>query len=126
MFDARFVKIIRRRKAPVWIFSIFVRTGTKLSIALALILLIIYAAGSIPDPGFSDSSLFMLLNLLRFSSVLLCTFSFFSMGYSVRRVVKRPSVRSVWSLIFYFSTGLISAATVLFYSFIVAVTQGNL
>jgi hypothetical protein len=108
-----------------WIISGFVRNGVLVIFVLSLAILALYMAGSMPDTGFSDNTLFLLLRLLRYSSLLLCAFSLFAMGYSVQRMVNNPSIRNALGLFSYFIIGLLGAGLAMLYSFIVAASEGN-
>ena len=107
-----------------WIFSDFARRGLKYTLVLTLVIFAVYLAGSIPDPGFSDRVLFLLLQMLRYSSLLLCAFSLFAMGFSVHRLVYNPSIRNVLKLLVYFITGLFGAGLAMLNSFIIAAAGG--
>ena len=108
-----------------WIISGFVRNGVIASSGLSIAILALYIAGSMPDTGFSDSTLFLLLRLLRYSSLLLCAFSLFAMGYSVQRLVNHPGIKNALSLFLYFIIGLFGAGLAMLYSFIGTVLEGN-
>jgi len=108
-----------------WIISGFVRNGVIASFGLSIAILVLYIAGSMPDTGFSDSTLFLLLRLLRYSSLLLCAFSLFAMGYSVQRLVNHPGIKNALSLFLYFIIGLFGAGLAMLYSFIGTVLEGN-
>jgi hypothetical protein len=77
-----------------------------------------------PDPGFSDRLLFLLLWLLRYSALLLCAFSLFALGFSVHRLVHRLSARNILALFFYFATGLLGAGFAMLNSMIIATAGG--
>jgi len=108
-----------------WIISGFVRNGVISALGLSLALLVLYMAGSVPDTGFSDATLFLLLRLLRYSSLLLCAFALFAMGYSVQRMVNEPGIRNAFRLFVYFIIALLGAGFAMLYSFIVAASEGN-
>jgi len=114
-------KTIERR----WIVSGFGRNGVLVTLGLSLAILALYMIGSMPDTSFSDNTLFLLLRLLRYSSLVLCAFSLFAMAYSVRHIVDHPGLRSALSLFFYFIVGLLGAGLAMLYSFIVAASEGN-
>ena len=116
----------RKKKYRRWIFPDFVKNGSRYSLFLSLGIFAAYTAGSMPDPGFPDHILFFLLRMLLYSSLLSCAFSLFAMGYSVRRMVYRPSVRHFLRLFFYFITAVIGANLALFGSLIAAATEGNI
>ncbi|MDR2575738.1 MAG: hypothetical protein LBC52_04765 [Treponema sp.] len=109
-----------------WIISGFVRNGVLVTLGLSLVILALYMAGSMPDMGFSDNTLFLLLRLLRYSSLLLSAFSLFAMAYKVRRLVNSPGIRNTLSLLFYFFIGMLGAGLAMLYSFIVAASEGNI
>jgi len=108
-----------------WIISGFVRNGVLATFGLSLVILALYMAGSMPDTGFSDNTLFMLLRLLRYSSLILCAFSLFAMAYSVQRMVNSPGIRNALSMLFYFIIGLLGAGLAILYSLIAAASEGN-
>ena len=108
-----------------WIFKDFVRSGVRFALALSVIIFALYTIGSLPDPGFSDRILFLLLRMLRYVSLINCAFSLFAMGYAVHRLVYQPSFRNVIGLFFYFGTAILGAGLVLFGSLMFAATEGN-
>jgi len=114
-------EVIERR----WIISGFVRNGVIAASGLSLVILALYMGGSMPDTGFSDNTLFLLLRLLRYSSLLLCAFSLFAMAYSVQRMVNQPGIKNALRLFIYFIIGLLGAGFAMLYSFIVAASEGN-
>lgn len=116
------ITILGRR----WIFSDFVRQGVRYALIFSLGVFILYTAGSMPDPGFPDRVLFLLLRVLRYSSLVNCAFSLFAMGNSVRRLVYHPNFRNVLALGFYFVTAILGAGLAMFDSFIIAATEGNI
>jgi hypothetical protein len=108
-----------------WIFSDFVKKGVRAALVLSLTIFAVYLTGSIPDPGLSDSMLFLFLRLLRYTALVLCAFSLFALGYSVRIMVLSPSLRNALSLLFYFFMGLLGAFLAMLDTFIVVATVGN-
>jgi len=108
-----------------WIFAGYAKKGVRISLALSLALFAVYLLGSASASGFSDRLLFLLLRILRYTSLLLCAFSVFSMGFSVHRLVHFPGIRGVLSLFFYFFVGLLGAIFSMFDSLIVVATGGN-
>ena len=112
----------RNRK---WIFAGYARKGVHISLALSLTVFTVYLFGSMPDPGFSDRLLFFLLRLLRYTSLLLCAFSFFALGFSVHRLVHFPGMRNALNMVFNFAVGLLGAILSMLDSFIVVATGGN-
>jgi hypothetical protein len=108
-----------------WIISGYVKNGVLVTLGLSLAILALYMAGCMPDTGFSDNTLFLLLRLLRYSSLLLSAFSLFAMAYKVKGLFNRPGIKSVLSLLFYFFIGVLGAGFAMLYSFIVAASEGN-
>jgi len=108
-----------------WIFAGYAGKGVRLSLALSMAIFAVYLFGSVPDPGFSDRLLFFLLRLLRYTSLLLCAFSLFALGFSVHRLVHFPGLRHALNLIFYFAVGIVGAVLSMLDSFIVVATGGN-
>ena len=108
-----------------WIFALLFKRGVLVFLGLTLIIFAIYIIGSIPDPGFSDRALFLLLRFLWYSSLLLCFFSLFSMGYKVRHLVNRPSLRNALEVFLYFIAGVFGAALAIINSFIIVASGGN-
>jgi hypothetical protein len=107
------------------IFSEFVMYGVRYAFAFSIVIFVLYTAGSMPDPGFSDRLLFFLLRVLRYSSVISCAFSLFAMGFSVHRMVYKPSLRSLLKILVYFLTGIISAGFSMLDTLIIAASEGN-
>jgi hypothetical protein len=107
-----------------WIFSEFIRRGAYTALALSLGIFISYFIGSILDPGFSDNALFALLHIMRYTSLLLCAFSLFALGFSVYRLVNRPCVRYVLALCFFFATATFGAGLAILNSLIIATAGG--
>ncbi|MCL2127931.1 MAG: hypothetical protein FWH38_06715 [Treponema sp.] len=116
----------RAEKKRRWIFSSLVSRGVRFTLVLSLLLFGIYTAGSMPDPGFSDRALFLLLRFLRYSSLMLSAFSLFALGYSVHRVVYKFTLRNAAAISFYFFTGVLGAVLAMLNSFIVAAAGGNI
>jgi len=108
-----------------WVISGFVKNGVLVTFGLSLVILTLYMVGSMPDKGFSDNTLFLLLRLLRYSSLLLCAFALFAMAYSVKRMVNNPGIKNALRMFFYFIFGLLGAGLAMLYSFIVAASEGN-
>jgi len=108
-----------------WIFAGYARKGVHISLALSLTVFTVYLFGSIPDPGFSDRLLFFLLRLLRYTSLLLCAFSLFALGFGVHRLLYSPGLRNTLNLFLYFVVGILGAILSMLDSFIVVATGGN-
>jgi len=108
-----------------WIFAGYAGKGVRVSLAVSLAVFAVYLFGSVPDPGFSDRLLFLLLRLLRYTSLLLCAFSLFALGFSVYRLVNFPGPRNALKLFFYFVVGILGAVLSMLDSFIVVATGGN-
>ena len=103
----------------------FVKKGVICSLIVSLMIFGIYLFGSIPDPGFTDNALFMLLRLLYYSSLLLMAFSLFALGLRIHLLVYNPSLRAVFGLFTYFFTGVLGAFFVMLNSLIVTFAAGN-
>lgn len=112
-------------KSRRWIFSGFIRKGVRFALVLSLAIFAVYMVGSVPDPGFSDRILFLLLRMLRYSSLVNCAFSIFALGFSVQRIVNHPSPRNFLALCFYFITGIVGAGLAMLNSLIIAASEGN-
>ncbi|MDR0456675.1 MAG: hypothetical protein LBH20_08355 [Treponema sp.] len=108
-----------------WIFEDFVKKGVWAALLLSLLIFIVYMAGSMPDPGFSDGLLFLLLRLLQYASLLLGVFALFALGFSVRRLVYHPCLRNALGLCFYFFVGILGAGFAMINSVIIAASGGN-
>jgi len=115
----------QKKRGRRWIFADFVRKGVLAALALLALIFAVYLSGSIPDPGFSDPLLFLLLRLLRYASWLLCAFSLCAMSFSVRRLVYHPCIRSALGISFYFFTGILGAGFAMLNSMIIAAAGGN-
>jgi len=115
----------RKKRGRRWIFADLVKKGVRAALALSLVIFIVYLSGNIPDPGFPDHLLFLLLQLLRYTSLLLCAFSLFALGFSVHHLVYSPCIRNALSLCFYFLTGILGAGIAMLNSMIIAAAGGN-
>ena len=113
----------KRRKRRHWVYH-FIRNGFLSTLAVSVIVFVTYLTGSTLDRGFSDNMLFLLLRLLRYSSLLLSAFSVIAMGFSVVRLVYRPRVGITLLLIFCFITGILGAGLAILSSLIIATTGG--
>ena len=107
-----------------WIFAALVKRGVLSSLTLSLAIFAVYLAGSIPDPGFPDHTLFLLMHILTYTSLLLCASSLLALSFSVYHLVYFPSVHSVLWLCFYFFTGILGAGLAMFNALIFATTGG--
>jgi hypothetical protein len=101
------------------------RGGTLASLVFCGFMLLLYTAASLPDPGFSDGVVFMLLRLLHYASLLLCLFSLGALALAVHRLVLGPSLGHVLRVCGYFISALAGAGLSMLNSFIVAATGGN-
>jgi hypothetical protein len=108
-----------------WLFAVLARNGVRYTLLLTLAIFTVYTAGSMPDPGFPDRILFLLLRLLQYSSLLLCAFSLLAMGIRIRRLVYYPSLRNGIGLLLYFLAGILGAGLAMLNSLIVAVSGGH-
>ncbi|MCL2139974.1 MAG: hypothetical protein FWH41_10660 [Treponema sp.] len=124
-------KANRRKKAeteetaPRWFLVGFIKKSVISAFILSMVIFIIYLYGSIIEPGFSDETIFLLLRLLQYSSILLCAFSLYALGFRVHLLVNHPSRRAVFGLVIYFFTGLLGAFFAVLNTLIFAVTAGN-
>jgi len=108
-----------------WIFADYVKKGVQATLVLSLLIFAVYIIGSMPDPGFSDHFLFLLLRMLRYTSLLLCAFSFSALGFGVHRLVHFPKLRNILILFCYFAVGLLGAIFSMLDSLVVAAAGGN-
>jgi hypothetical protein len=116
------VRLPGRRR---WIFASFARKGVKAALALSCTVFAVYLGGSMPDPGFSDRLLFLLLWLLRYSALFLSALSLLAMGFSVHRLVHHVCVRNILGLCLYFAAAILGAGFAIFNSMIIAAAGGN-
>ena len=115
----------RKNRVRQWVFSFLFKHGVLFSLILSMLIFAVYVIGSIPDPGISDDTLFLLLRLLWYSSLLLFIFSLFAVGIRVRRLVYNPSLRNIVGLFLYFAAALLGAGMAIINSLIVAASVGN-
>jgi hypothetical protein len=108
-----------------WVLAGYFKKGVQASLTLSLVIFAMYLVGSMPDPGFSDYLLFVILRMLRYSSLLLFAFSFFALGFSVHRLVHVPKLRNALEVLFNFSVGILGAILAMLDSFMVAAAGGN-
>lgn len=109
-----------------WVLAGYIKKGVRIFLAFSVAVFVLYLAGSMPDLGLSDRVLFFLLRMLRYSSLLLCAFSVFALGFSVNTMVHVPRPRNVVSLLFYFCAGILGAAFAMLDSLIIAASEGNI
>jgi hypothetical protein len=102
-----------------------IRGGVILSLVLSAATVVLYIAGSAPDPGFSDETQFLLLRILRYLSLVLIVFSLCAAGFSVRLMALRPRPRYLAGMALYLLTGILGAALVILNSVIVVAAGGN-
>jgi hypothetical protein len=112
-------------RRPRWHIRAFARGGVQVTLACSALIFAMYMIGNIPDPGFPDWFMFLLLRVLRYSSLLLCAFSLCALGLSVHQIVEHPRLRTVLGIVFYFSTGILGVILAMLNSFIVVATRGN-
>jgi hypothetical protein len=108
-----------------WNIRVIAGRGVQCALAFSGLMLALYMAGNIPDPGFPDRVMMLLVRVLRYSSLLLCVFSVCSLSFSVRHMIDHPRLRNALSIGFYFSTGILGAALSMLNSFIIAASGGN-
>ncbi|MDR0289693.1 MAG: hypothetical protein LBI06_02030 [Treponema sp.] len=108
-----------------WLLAVFFKKGVRAALAISLAIFVVYLVGSLPDPGFPDWALFLLLRLLQYSSLMLCAFSLFSMGFCVHRLVYHPGIHNALSVAFYFTTAILGAGFAMLNSMIIAVSRGH-
>jgi len=104
----------RRSKKPVlWIL------GASLTVSLMSLLLYVL------DPEFSDETLFILLNIIRYSSFMVCVCSFYKLlensYYKITRHNRARHIKIAPYIIFI----VYGLTTILFEAFITAISGGN-
>jgi len=91
------------------------------SLAVSLMSLLLY----IIDPEFSDETLFLLLNIIRYSSFMVCVCSFYKLleniYYKITRQNRARHIRIVPYIVFI----IYGLATILMEAFIAAISGGN-
>ena len=88
---------------------------------LSLITLIIYIA----DLDLPDNILFLLLAILRYSSVLVCVFSIYLIITNIIRLIRRPNTASALKIVLFFLSLLYGAGIIVFNAFIAAIAGGK-
>jgi hypothetical protein len=102
-----------------------VRWGLIASLALSAAALALYALGSMPEPGFSDRTLFTLLRVLRYVALFVIVFSLCALVFGVRLMVRRPRIRYALCIGLYALCGIFGLALVILTAFIVVAAGGN-
>ena len=115
----------KKERVRRWFFSSFAKKSVLVTFIVSLVIFLLYTGGSMPDPGLSDRILFLLLSLLRYSSLLLCAFSLLAMALRIRRLVDLPGWRNALGLFFYFSMALLGAGFAMINSLILAASGGR-
>jgi len=102
-----------RHNIGVWVLLI--------CLAVSLACLILY----IMDLDYSDRALFILLNILRYSSFALCILSFYRLIINIYRVFHRRTFNIIIQIFLYIVFIVYGAAIIFFEAFISAVAGGN-
>jgi formate hydrogenlyase subunit 3/multisubunit Na+/H+ antiporter MnhD subunit len=102
-----------------------VHWGVIATLILLLFTLALYAAGNMPERGFTDATQFWLLKIQWYLSLFLCLFSFCALALSLRLMIRRPRFRYALGMGLYLLTGVLGMALALLNSFVVAITGGN-
>jgi len=90
-------------------------------LAVSLICLVLY----ILDLNYSDRALFVLLNILRYSSFFLCIFSFYRLIINIYRVFRRRTFNIIIQIFLYIVLIVYGIAIIFLEAFISAVAGGN-
>jgi hypothetical protein len=112
MTDFRKSSVVLHKPA-VWLF-IF-------SFSLSVAALVVYAAES----DFSDKTLFLLLFVLRYSSLLLCLCSVFLLIAGIRDMIRSPSAASAALIVLVLCGILYGAGIIIFDAMITAISGGK-
>ncbi|MDR2941956.1 MAG: hypothetical protein LBV17_05145 [Treponema sp.] len=91
------------------------------SFTISLFTLIIY----LTENGFSDKELFLLLAIMRYSSFTVCVSSIFFCITGIIRLFKKPSVYSVFTVIFSVLCILYGAGIIIVDALITTITGGQ-
>lgn len=110
----------RRRNTPA-----MVRAWVVYALTLSVALFAIFIAGSMHDPGVSDSVLFLLLRLVRYSSIVLCALAVVAVWFGVRNIVSHPCVQNAIAIATNFFLILFGAGMAMVSHLIVEVVKGQ-
>ena len=114
-----------QRRGRLRDFPLIVKTAVRYALALSIVFLVLYMAGSMYVPGVPDTLLFTLLRLMRYSGFLLIVFSLVALGFGVNGLVHRPCVRTALFALMYFFLILLGAVFIMFSLLIVEMSAGN-
>ena len=91
------------------------------SFAVSVIALIVYLI----EKDYSDETLYLLLTVLRYSSLLVCICSIFLLAAGIAGLIRKPSVLSFTGVILSVFFTLYGAGIMIIDAFIVSFTGGN-
>ena len=104
----------------------FVNKALVFSLVLSAFILAFYIlSGVLPETGFTDQSLFVLLGILRYLSFLICVLSLCALGFSIRLIIRRPALKPALKIALYILAGIAGAGVAVLNMFIVAASGGN-
>ncbi|MCL2210710.1 MAG: hypothetical protein FWB95_02175 [Treponema sp.] len=92
-----------------------------ISLAVSLASLIVY----IIDPEFSDETLFLLLNIIQYSSFMVCVCSLYKLLESSYYIITRPARARHIRIAPYIIFIIYGLAAIFMEAFIVAISRGN-
>ena len=95
--------------------------GLIYSLNLSIITLIVYIA----DLDLPDKALFLLLAILRYSSIFVCVCSLYLLIAGFRRMIQRPGVVSALKIVLFLCSMLFGSGIIVFSVFIVTFAGGN-
>ena len=95
--------------------------GLIYSFNLSLITLIFYIA----DLDLPDKALFLLLAILRYSSIFVCACSLYLLIAGIRRMIQRPGVAYALKIVLFLCGMLYGAGIIVYSVFIVTFAGGN-
>jgi hypothetical protein len=112
-----------RRLAIGFMFFLRIRTKWVLSFCflVSLAALVVYLI----DFNYNDTTLFILLLILRYTCFILCIFAFYKLLVNIYHMVRRPSLSRVWSILLYLFFIVYGIFIIFIESFIVVIAGGN-
>ena len=95
--------------------------GLIFSFNLSLITLIFY----IVDLDLPDEALFLLLSILRYSSIFVCICSVYLLIAGIRRLIRQPNAAAFLNITLFLCAALYGSGVIIFNAFIVTIARGN-
>jgi hypothetical protein len=106
-------------------FMFFMRIRTKWVLSFCFILSLAALVVYLIDLNYSDTTLFILLLILRYLCFILCVFAFYKLMVNIYHMARRPDVLRALSILLYLFFIAYGIFIIFIESFIVVIAGGN-